>query len=260
MRTAALITLNLLLYPIVGFWILIAMVMCGVWTSSCNSSEETTQLFVFWLGIAIGVGNAAWSVYWFVRAVVWFSRRQTVRKSSNCVSCGSDVNEDAKFCVRCGEAMYGPAPSAARPESASSAPGDGVKKGYFVQGLKEYANVRGRASREEFWWFTLFLFGMYFLINVVFLVGLVVVGVVVESALGDVGAVFPFYRVASLGLILVTALLLLAVTTRRLHDTGRSGWWMLVILVPFVGWVPLLIFLLLPSDPGPNEYGRGPGS
>ena len=118
----------------------IAMVMCGVWTSTCTDSEETRQIFILLLGTAIGVGNAAWSVYWFIRAVVWLSRRQSVRKSSNCVSCGSDVNEDAKFCVRCGEAMHGPTPSAARPESASSAPGDGVKKGYFVQGLKEYAN------------------------------------------------------------------------------------------------------------------------
>ena len=143
MRRAALITLNLLLYPIVGFWILIAMVMCGVWTSSCNSSEETTQLFVFWLGIAIGAGNAAWSVYWFIRAVVWLSRRQTVRKSSNCVSCGSDVNEDAKFCVRCGEAMYGPTPSAARPESASSARGDRVKKDTSFKGLRNTQTLEG---------------------------------------------------------------------------------------------------------------------
>ena len=52
----------------------------------------------------------------------------------------------------------------------------------------------------------------------------------------------------------------LAVIARRLHDTGRSGWWMLVALVPFVGWIPLLIFMLLPSDTGPNEYGRKPGS
>ena len=277
MRTAALITLNLLLYPIVGVWILVGMFMCfGVFTSPCTESEATRSVYIFLLGIAIGVGNVAWSVYWLIRAS---SRRKTVRKSSNCVSCGSDVNEDAKFCVRCGEAMYGPTPSAARPELASSAPGDGVRKGNFVQGLKEYANVRGRASREEFWWFTLFLFGMFFLINIVFLVGFAVV-----SALGDAGAVASFYVVALQGLILVTALLLLAVTIRRLHDTGRSGWWVLVILVSFVGqiswplglvpawlwglvilvsfvgWVPLLIFLLLPSDPGPNEYGRGPGS
>ena len=256
MRTAALITVNLLMYPIVGVWILIAMVMCGVWTSTCTDSEETRQTFILLLGTAIGVGNAAWSVYWFIRAVVWLFRRQTARMSSNCVSCGRDVNEDAKSCVRCGEAMHGPTPSAARPESASSAPGDGVKKGYFVQGLKEYANVGGRASREEFWWFTLFLFGINFLINVVGVV------VVIFLAVGGVSVdvLFSFYRVTSLGLILVTALLLLAVTTRRLHDTGRSGWWLLVILVPLIGWVVLLIFLLLPSDPGPNKYGRGPGS
>ncbi len=50
----------------------------------------------------------------------------------------------------------------------------------------------------------------------------------------------------------------LAVAVRRLHDTGRSGWWFLIILVPFVGWIVLLVFMVLDSQPGSNEYGENP--
>jgi len=50
----------------------------------------------------------------------------------------------------------------------------------------------------------------------------------------------------------------LAVTVRRLHDTGRSGWWILISLVPFVGGIILLVFMCLESEPGPNLHGLNP--
>lgn len=51
---------------------------------------------------------------------------------------------------------------------------------------------------------------------------------------------------------------ILALTVRRLHDTGRSGWWLLLVFVPVVGGLILLIMYMLPSTPGPNRFGMGP--
>jgi uncharacterized membrane protein YhaH (DUF805 family) len=50
----------------------------------------------------------------------------------------------------------------------------------------------------------------------------------------------------------------IAVTVRRLHDTGRSGWWILISLVPVIGWIVLLVFMLTDSQPGSNQYGPNP--
>ena len=47
----------------------------------------------------------------------------------------------------------------------------------------------------------------------------------------------------------------LAVAIRRLHDVGRSGWWLLLVLIPIVGWIILIVFMAAPSQPGPNQYG-----
>ena len=120
--------------------------------------------------------------------------------------------------------------------------------GYYVQGLEQYADFEGRARRAEFWWFNLVLYG----INMVI--------VILGAVLGEFLAVLETVSTVVLW-IHGLALLLpqLAVTARRLHDTGKSGWWMLLILIPILGWIPLLVFLLTPSDAGQNRYGREPG-
>ena len=98
--------------------------------------------------------------------------------------------------------------------------------------LGNYANFNGRSRRSEYWWF-------FLIVNISFLV------------LGILGAL-----VLSL-LQVVEVVLALAVTVRRLHDTGRSGWWILLGLVPFGGLV-LLVFFVLPGTSGPNQYGEEP--
>ena len=105
--------------------------------------------------------------------------------------------------------------------------------------LSKYATFSGRATRPEYWWWFLFWVITY------------VATIVLDSALGANGV---------LELLVVLALLLpnISVTVRRLHDTGRSGWWFLINLVPCVGWIVLLVFTLEPSK-GPNKYGPGPG-
>ncbi len=105
--------------------------------------------------------------------------------------------------------------------------------------LGNYANFNGRARRSEYWWFFLF-------VNV--LVGVLsVAGVAVSPAISGVGGL------VALALILPA----LAVTVRRLHDTDRSGWWILLGLVPFGGLV-LLVFFALPGTSGPNRFGDEP--
>ncbi len=98
--------------------------------------------------------------------------------------------------------------------------------------LKKYFVFSGRASRSEFWWFQLFVF----LINAIL------------SALG-------FLTLQSLvGLALFMPGL--AAACRRLHDSGRTGWWLLLILVPVVGWIILFVLLVLaPTDK--DDDGEG---
>lgn len=121
---------------------------------------------------------------------------------------------------------------------------------HYITGIKNYSVFRGRASRAEFWWFTLVLYGINLAITLI-------VGVVL-------GEFLPVFETVSTVLVLVhllgTALPHVAVAARRLHDTGRSGWWTLLLLVPFFGGIALLIFLMLPSEAGQNRYGEQPGS
>lgn len=113
--------------------------------------------------------------------------------------------------------------------------------------LSKYASGSGRARRSEYWWFVLFVW----LINL---------GVGLLSALTSdssdpglpVGVVAQF--VVMIGLLLP----LLALTVRRLHDAGFSGWWVLVGFVPFIGAIVLMIFAVLDGTHGPNEFGPDP--
>jgi uncharacterized membrane protein YhaH (DUF805 family) len=110
--------------------------------------------------------------------------------------------------------------------------------------LRQYATFRGRARRSEYWWF--FLFSL--LVSLV--AGIVdgVLGTTTETGLGFIGAV------VSLALLLPT----LAVVVRRLHDTDRSGWWILAFLIPIAGFVLWLVFMLSDSRPYPNRFGPSP--
>jgi len=78
-----------------------------------------------------------------------------------------------------------------------------------------------------------------------------------EEAAGGLG---PEEVVGLLGGIYALAMLIptLAVSVRRLHDTGRSGWWILIVLIPFIGFIVMLVFMVLDGTPGQNQYGANP--
>ena len=108
--------------------------------------------------------------------------------------------------------------------------------------LTQYATFTGRARRSEYWWFALAS------------VLASVVASVLDVALTDAAAGAGLFS-----LVLTLALFLpsLAVGVRRLHDTGRSGWWMLISLT-IIGIIVLIVFFVQDSQPGPNQHGPSP--
>jgi uncharacterized membrane protein YhaH (DUF805 family) len=110
--------------------------------------------------------------------------------------------------------------------------------------LRQYAIFRGRARRAEYWWFALFTA----LVSLVAGIIDAVLGTTTQSGLGFIGTV------ASLAILLPS----LAVTVRRLHDTDRSGWWVLAFLIPIAGFVLWLVFMLSDSNPHANRFGPSP--
>jgi uncharacterized membrane protein YhaH (DUF805 family) len=123
---------------------------------------------------------------------------------------------------------------------------------------RNYAKFDGRASRPEYWWFVLFYL-------------IVVIGVYTVGALFGVGTYSYTYSYYTMSPVFTLALLAvaifglatfipgLAVAVRRLHDTDKSGWWMLLIFLPYIGGFVLLILLALPGTPGINQFGPPPG-
>ncbi len=116
---------------------------------------------------------------------------------------------------------------------------------YFIECFtKKFCCLDGRARRQEYWMFTLF-------------------SILVFLAITAIAAIIPMPAVRILGLVLYVvwclAIILpgLGVTVRRLHDTGKSGWWILINLVPF-GNLILLVFMIMDSTPGDNMFGPNP--
>jgi len=116
---------------------------------------------------------------------------------------------------------------------------------WAMRPLAKYADFSDRAPRAEYWWF-------YLLIVVTYLVT-----TIVDSVIGTGGALGP-YGIVTLVVILGLLVPSLAAGVRRLHDTDRSGWWLLIALVPLVGAIVLLIFFMLEGIKGPNRFGPDP--
>jgi len=109
---------------------------------------------------------------------------------------------------------------------------------WYVDVLKKYAVFTGRARREEFWMFFLFNF----------------IAAAIFAALDALLGVEFLSLLYSLAVLLPT----IGVSIRRLHDTGRSGWWILLNLIPLIGFIVLLVFFVQDSQPGSNEHGPNP--
>ncbi|GHC05503.1 DUF805 domain-containing protein [Cerasicoccus arenae] len=116
---------------------------------------------------------------------------------------------------------------------------------YYLEALKKYVVFQGRSRRSEYWFFVLF--------NTI---ALIILGVI-DNVIGTNFEGVPYgalYSIYSLGVFLPS----IAVFVRRMHDTGRSGFWIFISLIPLIGAIVLLIFLVQDSQEGDNKYGPNP--
>ena len=116
---------------------------------------------------------------------------------------------------------------------------------WFLAVLRQYATFSGRARRKEYWMYKLVYLAIFlFLMLVDAFTGTYDMG----DQIGLLGGIF----------LLGTLVPDIAVAVRRLHDSGRSGWWLLIGFIPLVGMVVLLYCLIQDGDEGDNDYGRDP--
>lgn len=108
----------------------------------------------------------------------------------------------------------------------------------FITVLEKYTEFSGRARRKEFWMFTLF--------NTIFTILFYLIGI--WSGIGLLSFIYGF-------VMLVPSI---AVTVRRLHDINRNGWYILILLIPYLGWIGLIILNIMPGTIGDNKYGPDP--
>jgi len=124
---------------------------------------------------------------------------------------------------------------------------------WYLKVIKNYAGFGGRARRKEYWMFALF--------NLIF----IVVAGIVDNILGttfkmDMGGQSVNLHYGYFYILYALAVLIpgLAVAVRRLHDVGKSGWMLLISLIPIVGAIWLLVLVVTNSKPGENKYGPNP--
>ena len=182
-----------------------------------------------------------------------------------CIRCGAAVPvTDSRFCFSCGAEIVSPGliaeqsplptrepheePPAVPPPSSNlgtepqSGAIDPVQA--VVSGFTRCMELGGRSSRSEFWWFYLFT-------GSVFLLTLVLAGLI-GAVVGAGGAV------ACVSLNILVLWPYIAVGVRRLHDSGRNGWLILIGLVPLFEWIVVLVWWVSPSNEGSNRYGPNP--
>ncbi|WP_431099223.1 DUF805 domain-containing protein [Polaromonas aquatica] len=109
---------------------------------------------------------------------------------------------------------------------------------WYLKVMKNYFNIDGRARRTEYW--------MYFLVYI----GIIILAGILDAIIG----------LGLVGLLVALGHLIPSITVgvRRLHDIGRSGWFLLIGLIPFIGWIILLYWAVKEGDPQDNAYGSNP--
>ena len=121
----------------------------------------------------------------------------------------------------------------------------GQGQNWYLAAWRKFAVFTGRSRRKEYWFFALFNFiALLLLATADYATGTLdeEMGVGLLSGIYTLAAIIP-----SIG-----------VSIRRLHDIGRTGWWVLIGFVPLIGSIVLLVFALLDSQPGDNQYGANP--
>jgi uncharacterized membrane protein YhaH (DUF805 family) len=115
---------------------------------------------------------------------------------------------------------------------------------WYIKVLKSFTDFQGRARRKEYWMFVLF----NIIISIILTSIDMLLGFNMEAGYGVLTGLYSLF-------IIIPSL---AVAVRRLHDTGRSGWWLLIGLIPLVGFIVLIVFFVLDSQEGSNNWGPNP--
>ncbi len=157
-----------------------------------------------------------------------------------CHKCGAKNNEDSRFCKECGESI-----SDTHIRSASMHDNKNIVDN-FMAVLGKYAEFKGRASRREYW--------MFYLAYMVIFMALYLTVLIFARGLG-LGKIFIFIPQLLSLFILIPSI---AVSVRRLHDTGHSAWFLLINLIPIVGPIVFIVVLATDGDHGNNSYGHNP--
>ncbi|PQJ81733.1 DUF805 domain-containing protein [Polaribacter glomeratus] len=112
---------------------------------------------------------------------------------------------------------------------------------WYLKVINQYFDFSGRARRKEYWMFTLF-------------------SLIISWSLPILDVTFGTYIFSIIGSIYYLLVFIpgLAVMLRRLHDSGNSGWFLFLLLIPIIGWVWLLVLLCLESEPKTNKWGENP--
>lgn len=171
--------------------------------------------------------------------------------SNFCPNCGAQLTNRGSgtqnFCPACGTRMainYDSAP----PETFNM-------KSAYKSMFKKYAKFNGRSRRSEYWYATL----ANSLIILAMVLLMVIIAATNESNMSDGAAVFlSIISLALFGYSFAVMIPGMAMGVRRLHDTGRSGWFMLLSLIPYIGGIILFIFMVQDSQPEANQYGTNP--
>lgn len=117
---------------------------------------------------------------------------------------------------------------------------------WFLKAMKQYADFKGRAQRAEYWYFTLFYLILY------------CGAMAMDHALGTTSRHKDGMGLLTFLFFLAMSVPGFAVGVRRMHDTGRSGWWIWISLVPLIGAFIYVYFAAQDSSPGDNAYGPNP--
>ena len=116
---------------------------------------------------------------------------------------------------------------------------------WYLEVLKKYARFDGRAGKKEYWYFSLFSFIIIIVLSVI---DMMTGNFNVTVGLGLLSGIYT----------LAVSIPGIAVSVRRLHDTDRSGWWLLINAIPLIGIIVFLVFTAQAGTPGDNQYGSNP--
>ena len=172
-----------------------------------------------------------------------------------CRNCGTNFQGNQSFCTNCG------APAGNTGMQNNNVFNNAAPTFTLISAhnnlFKKYAQFKGRSRRSEFWKAMLAIFIVMLVFSIPYIFALTAALINgYSSGLADMMTGFGIIALSIYSLVILVPTW--ALTVRRLHDIGKSGWFALLSLIPYVGSIIIIIFAAMDSQPGPNQYGPNP--